>query len=278
MVKRLILIIVSGLVLLVGLFTGVMVTDAYFLDQSIDSINNHQGTGLVVEFPLADGTLTRAYRANPPDFETSGDPYPAMLMVHEWWGLNGEIADLADALAEQGYVVLAVDTYRGRLATTVPGALLLRITVPKDRVDQDMQTAFDWLAADPRIDPARIGVMGFCYGGGVALRLATLNPSVAATINLYGDTIEDPAGFGALLTSGRPLLGIFGELDAQIPVSDVRAFEDALAQTTIPHTVTIYPGVGHAFVTPTGIREPGAPQDAWTQILVFLADHLQGDS
>ena len=160
-------------------------------------------------------------------------------------------------------------------APTVPAALSLRLTTPADRVDADMQAAFDYLAAPPNVDPARIGVMGFCYGGGVALRHAIDNAQIVGTINLYGDTVDDPAAFGALLTSGGSVLGIFGESDQQIPLSEVEAFERALDDASIPHEVTIYPGMPHAFVNPAGIAAGGAPADAWAQILAYWEGALQ---
>lgn len=177
---------------------------------------------------------------------------------------------MADTLAEQGYVVFAPDTYRGKAATTVPGALFLRITISEEQADSDMQAAYAYLASLPTVDIARVGVLGFCYGGGVALRHAVINPALAATVTLYGDTIVDPSGFGALLNSERPLLGIFGAEDNQIPLTEVDSFETALTDAEIPHEVTIYEGVGHAFVNPESIAQAGAAQDAWTQILAFL--------
>jgi carboxymethylenebutenolidase len=226
-------------------------------------------------FSGGDGTQIGAYLARPT--AAAAQPLPAVLMIHEWWGLNAEIAEMANLLAAQGYVVLAPDTYRGNLATTVPGALLLRLMASADRVDDDVQAAYDYLTTLPEVDPVRVGIIGFCYGGGVALRHATLNAGIAATVNLYGDTIDDAQSFGALAGSSAPLLGVFGEQDAQIPLAEVAAFEAALAETSIPHTVTIYSGVGHAFVNPHGIEAGGAPADAWAEILAFLAASLQAD-
>jgi carboxymethylenebutenolidase len=263
MVRR---IVIGGLLLILLLVLGVggvMLADGLLLQQATDYTN--------VSYTADDGMTVYGYLAQP---EGEGI-FPAVLMVHEWWGLNAEIVEMAHILAEQGYVVLAPDTYRTRLATTVPGALLLRLTVPEDQADVDMIAAFDFLAGLPNVDRTRIGVMGFCYGGGVALRHATQNPEIAATINLYGDTILDPNGFGALLDTGRPLLGIFGAEDNQIPVSEVESFEATLAQTSIPHEVTIYPNVGHAFVNPATIAESGAAQDAWAQILAFFETNLK---
>jgi carboxymethylenebutenolidase len=263
-IRRVLLIALAALVALIAVFGVVMAVDALALDSSADVIN--------VRYNALDGTEIGGYLAPASDAPAQ----PAVLMVHEWWGLNAEIAEMADILAEEGYVVLAPDTYRGRLASTVPGALALRLSANPTQVNSDMQAAFAYLAALPNVDPTRIAVMGFCYGGGVALRHAISNEQIAATINLYGDTVDDPAAFGALANTGKPLLGIFGALDQQIPISEVEAFEAALGQTSIPHTVTIYEGMPHAFVHPSSIVEAGAAQDAWAEILTFLDGTLQG--
>lgn len=255
-----------GIVGLIGVLIG-----GLFLFANYDAYQGEQAADVTNELiPSLDGNL-HAYFVEP---LVVGD-YPAVLMVHEWWGINQEIVDMAEILSEEGYVVLAIDTYRGHTATTVPGALLLRLSVPQDRVARDMQVAYDWLAARPNVDETRIGVIGFCYGGGVALRHAIANPNIKAVVNLYGDTVEDPAALGAMLANRTPLLGVFGREDAQIPVSEVEAFGATLAQTDIPHAIRIYDGVGHAFVTPHTISEGGAATQAWEEILQFFALHLQ---
>ena len=101
--------------------------------------------------------------------------FPAVLMVHEWWGLNEEITHMADRLAEEGYIVLAMDTYRGQVTSQVPRAIFLRVTMPEAQIDQDMQSAYEYLISLPQVDAERIGGIGFCYGGGVILRHATQN-------------------------------------------------------------------------------------------------------
>lgn len=267
LILRIALVLLLVMIAIVGFF---IVTDSL----GGDSAEQYANT----TYPAADGTTLRAYLAQPSDAAAAAaEPLPAVIMVHEWWGLNAEIVEMADMLAEEAYVVLAPDTYRGNLATTVPGALFLRITTPRERVDSDMQAAYDFLAADSRVDAARIGVIGFCYGGGVALRHALVNANIAATVNLYGDTVDDPAGFGALLESRRPVLGIFGADDQQIPVAEAQAFDAALDAADIPNEVTIYPGVGHAFVNPSSIAAGGAAADAWAQILAFLEGELRAE-
>lgn len=260
-------ILIGALLLLVILVlgvAGVIAVDSALSESATDFTN--------VTYAAQDGTTLHGYLAEP-----EGDgPFPGVLMVHEWWGLRPEIIEKADKLAEEGYVVLAPDTYRGATTTLVPRAIFLRVTVPTDRADSDMQAAFDYLAGLDTVDADSIGVMGFCYGGGVALRHAINNPQIAATVNLYGDTVSDPAAFGALLNEDAgPVLGIFGAEDQQIPVSEVNDFEAALAEAGIEHIVTIYPDVGHAFVQPDTMAAGGAALEAWEQIVAFFDTHLE---
>jgi carboxymethylenebutenolidase len=222
-------------------------------------------------YPSADGSELVGYLAMP---EGEG-LFPAVIMVHEWWGITPELVEMADRLAEQGYIVFAPDTYRGATTSLVPTALFLRLTVPEERVDSDMMAAYDYLTSLPQVDSTRIGVLGFCYGGGVALRHALANSNLQATVNLYGSSISDPTAFGALLEKDNPVLGIFGAEDAQIPVTEVEAFEQALDAAAIENTVTIYEGVGHAFVNPETIDAGGAAAEAWAQILAFLNEKLK---
>lgn len=263
-IRRILIALLALLVILVVGMAGAIGIDAA-TSEGASAFTN-------VTYINPDGVPLNAYLAVP-DGE---GPFPGVLMIHEWWGMRPEIVEKADKLAAEGYAVLAPDTYRGASTTIVPRALFLRLSTPEARVDGDMQTAFEYLASHEAVDPARIGVVGFCYGGGVALRHAIRNPQIAATINLYGSTPDDPASFGALLNDGTgPVLGIFGEDDAQIPLSEVEAFEAALTAADIPHTITIYADVGHAFVQPDAIAEGGAAAEAWNQILAFFAAHLQ---
>jgi carboxymethylenebutenolidase len=259
---------------LVVLLLMIAIVGFFIFTDSLGGDSAEQYTN--VSYTAEDGTTLRAYVTQPPDSDDTA--LPAVIMVHEWWGLNAEIVEMADMLAEEGYVVLAPDTYRGNLASTVPGALFLRISAPRERVDSDMQAAYDYLAADGRVDASRIGVIGFCYGGGVALRHALANGEIVATVNLYGDTVDDPAGFGALLESGAPVLGIFGAEDQQIPVVEAEAFDAALDAASIPNEVTIYPGVGHAFVNPETIAAGGAAAEAWVQIVAFFEAELRAEA
>lgn len=218
-----------------------------------------------VTYTNAQGITVQGYLAQP---EGEG-PFPAAIMLHEWWGLNEEIPHLADALAAQGYVVLAPDLYRNRVMTTVPGALFMRLTTPSEPIWADADAALDYLRGLPNVDPAAIVSLGFCFGGEQSLQLGLRRAEdLAGVVVFYGSVVTDPAQLAVL--ADTPVLGIFGQVDAQIPLERVRAFEQALTRAGVPQTVTVYDGMGHAFVTPQNYVGEDAPGQAWRQMVAFL--------
>jgi len=202
-------------------------------------------------------------------------PYPAIVLIHEWWGLNENMVAMSELLVKEGYAVLAVDAYRGRLATTIPGALQLFLTTDHINIRSDIDDAMTWLSKNPLVQQDRIGVIGFCFGGREALELGRRFPDIAAMVSLYGgDMTTDSRDMGFLGDNG-PILAIYGEDDSRIPVELVKRFESAMNVAGIENTVSIYPGAGHAFVTPDTINASGAAQTAWTQIKDFFEENLQ---
>jgi carboxymethylenebutenolidase len=217
-----------------------------------------------------DGLTLNAYLAEP---EGEG-PFPAVLMIHEWWGIREEITVKADALAEAGYVVLAVDAYRGRVATGVPGALLNTLNYPQDRIDADLAAFHAHLTGLPNVDPDAVAVMGFCFGGRQSVLFAVNNPgNVAAVLTYYGggqpSTTDELA---PLAGEDVNVLGVFGAEDATIPLEAVDQFEASLNELGVPVEVTVYDGVGHAFVKE--LEGDSASAQAWQQGLAFLAETL----
>lgn len=223
-----------------------------------------------VSYPGPDGVTLRGYMATP---EGSG-PYPAVIMIHEWWGLNKDIARLADALAQEGFVVLAPDLFRGSVAQSASAAMQQVQSTPRDQLQADLDAAVETLRDHPLVNSDRIASMGFCFGGTQSMYLGTRNTELDAVITFYGSgPITDPSALGAMTQNG-PVLGVFGEEDGNIPVSEVHAFRSALEERGIQHTVTIYPEVGHAFVNSNNYDGDGPAGRAWRQLVAFLDKNL----
>lgn len=264
-IKRIGLGLLALLLIIIVLFAGTILFDSLFGSDTADYAN--------VTYRDASGQELLGYLARP---ESPG-PHPAVLLIHEWWGLNEGMTVLADALAEEGYVVFAPDGYRGNVTAAFPRALLLRLTTPTEQVEADMDSALAYLRGLEDVDTQRVASMGFCFGGGHSLQLGLRqSENLALTIIYYGAVVTDPALL-APLTDGQPVLGIFAEEDNTIFPQEVLEFEAALNSLDIENEITIYPGVGHAFVTEENYNEPGPAGDAWAQTLAFLEKNLKSE-
>jgi len=202
---------------------------------------------------------------------------PAVVMIHEWWGLNENIKNMANELAKQGYVVLAADMYDGQVATTPDQAMQLVGSVRENPSEAiaNLQAAVRYLGSLESVNSSRIASLGWCFGGGQSLQLAlnteAENP-LAATVLYYGNPVMDEQ---ELTKIKWPVLGIFGDQDESIPVENVTKFEQALNSTGIPNEFYIYEGVGHAFANPSGDNyAPEETRDAWGKTLAFLKKHV----
>jgi len=201
-------------------------------------------------------------------------PFPAIVVIHEWWGLNDWVKEQASKLADQGYVTLAVDLYRGKVATTADEAHEVMRGLPQDRADRDLLAAADYLRSQKNVDPKRVGSIGWCMGGGYSLDLALADPRLAATVINYGRLATS---VDSLKKIHAPILGIFGGQDRGIPVADVRSFEKQMKQLGKPIEIVIFPEAGHAFENPnnkTGYRADDAAE-AWSKTVAFLHRTLQ---
>jgi carboxymethylenebutenolidase len=201
-------------------------------------------------------------------------PFPALIVVHEWWGLNDWVKEQGSKLADQGYAALAIDLYRGKVATTPDEAHQIMRGVPEDRAKRDLHAAFEYLASQSNVKKDRIGAIGWCMGGGYALDVALQEPSLAATVINYGHLATDP---DALKKINAPILGLFGAQDKGITPEDVQKFEQTMKQLGKKIEVKEYEDAGHAFENPNnkqGYREADA-QDAWKRTTDFLASTLK---
>jgi carboxymethylenebutenolidase len=201
-------------------------------------------------------------------------PFPALIVIHEYWGLNDWVKEQASKFADQGYVSLAIDLYRGKVADNPDLAHELMRGVPEDRASRDLRAAFDYLASQPNVKKDRIGSIGWCMGGGYSLRVAILEPTLAADVINYGPLVTDPE---QLKKINAPILGSFGGQDRGITPDDVKKFQQALTQLGKKVEIKIYPDAGHAFENPNnkqGYRADDAA-DAWKRTLDFLAKTLK---
>jgi carboxymethylenebutenolidase len=201
-------------------------------------------------------------------------PFPAIIVIHEWWGLNDWVKDQASKLADEGYVTLAIDLYRGKVATTPDMAHEIMRGVPEDRAKRDLHAAFEFLQSQPNVKKNRIGSIGWCMGGGYSLDVALQEPTLAATVINYGHLATDVE---AMKKISAPILGLFGAQDHGIPPEDVKKFGAAMDQLGKKIDVKIYDDAGHGFENPNnkdGYR-PADAADAWNRTVAFLAENLK---
>jgi len=200
--------------------------------------------------------------------KTQGN-YPGVIMIHEWWGLNDNIKDTAKLLASEGYIVLAVDLYDGKVAQNQTEARQYTSSLNQTKAIENMKAAKEYLRSK---NAQKIASLGWCFGGGQSLQFS-LNDEVDATVIYYGRLTDDKT---QLSNIKWPVLGIFGEEDTGIPVASVNAFDAALDSLNIENEIYIYPGVGHAFANPSGMNYAAEEtKDAWDKTLAFLEKNLR---
>lgn len=226
-----------------------------------------------VDYDIGEGRSARGYYARPRDAAADA-ALPAVLVIHEWWGLNDNVRAMARRLAGEGYQVLAVDLYDRRVAATPEEARAAMGAVmanPAAGVD-NLRGGSAYLRAVH--GAPRMGVLGWCFGGGWALEAALALPeAVDAAVMYYGRVVT---GGERLARLDAPLLGHFGGADNGIPLDGVRAMEAALRALPRDVTVHVYEGAGHAFANPSGQRyDAAAAELAWGRTTAFLAMHLR---
>jgi carboxymethylenebutenolidase len=204
---------------------------------------------------------------------TSAGKHPAIVVIHEWWGLNDWVKEQAQHFADQGYVALAVDLYRGQVAATPDDAHILMRGLPDDRGLRDLEAAFAYLSSRPDVETNRIGAIGWCMGGGWAIKLAEDQPKLAAFVVNYGSLPTDNAIIAKIQA---PMLGNFGAEDKGIPPEAVNAFEAKMKAAGKSADIKIYDGAGHAFQNPNNTQgyRKDATEDADKRIDAFFRKQL----
>lgn len=214
----------------------------------------------------------KAYLSLPPEGHA---PFPAVVVVHEWYGLNDHIKHWADRLAADGYAALAVDLYDGKTATNSDDAMKYMKAAGADipKAVATMRAAFDFLATNKRVAATRRGVLGWCFGGGMSLQLALAEPKLDACVVYYGPLVADSKKLAAIPC---PLLGIFGNKDKNITPAVVDAFEKAMKEAGRECTIHRY-DANHAFANPSNaVYDQENATKAWTETRIYLAQRLKG--
>jgi len=203
-----------------------------------------------------------------------GGKHPAIIVIHEWWGLNDWVKEQAQKYSGQGYVALAVDLYRGKVAANPDDAHILMRGLPDDRGMRDLEAAFAYLSTRPDVNAAKIGSVGWCMGGSWSIKLAVDQPKLAACAVNYGWLPSEPALIAKIKA---PVLGSFGADDQGIPAKDVKAFESAMKADGKTTDIKIYDGAGHAFENPNNKQgyRPEAAADAAQRMSAFFQRYLR---
>lgn len=222
----------------------------------------------MIEFPI-NAHSAPGYLAQPAD----GQPHPGVVVIQEWWGLVPHIKDVVERFAREGFIALAPDLYHGQAADEPDEARKLAMALDANRAVQEIAAAARYLRKMQHIAPQKVGVVGWCMGGGLSLSTAAHHADlIGASVVFYGRplTVSDTAKLQV------PVLGLYAEHDHGIPVEAVKSFEAEMLKQQVPHEVHVYPGTSHAFFNDTRpqIYQAAAAQDAWERTLVWFRKYL----
>lgn len=229
------------------------------------------GAGQDITIPSGKETI-KAYIAIP---EKEGK-HPAVVVVHEWWGLNDQIKGAADRLAKAGYVAIVPDLYRGKVGQDAESAHELMRGLPEERAVADIKATADFLGKHERVAGKSFGVVGFCMGGRLSLLSAIDDSRFQATVLCYGRPETDPEKLNKL---AGPVLAIFGGADNGIGPEQHEAFRQGMEKAVKKLEIKVYDGAGHAFMNEKGRNyKEEATTDAWKHILEFFDKSLRPPS
>ena len=218
----------------------------------------------------ANGRATRAYLAR-----SAGDGlWPGVVVIQEWWGLNDNIRDIADRVAGEGFVALAPDLYYGQTAQEPDEARKLAMGLAYPDALGVIQAAVDYLIGLDNVAPKRVGLVGFCMGGGLAWHGAAHLSGVGASVPCYGGGPEMTLEEATRITA--PVLAIYGELDRGVSPEVAQRRAALMDAAGVQHETVIYPGAQHAFMNDRRpVYDAEATEDAWRRIFAFFRESLR---
>lgn len=201
-------------------------------------------------------------------------PWPALLVIQEWWGLDAQTQSIADRFAAEGYLAFAPDVYHGELAALDDGDKAMALVQKYGATaTDDLVKAFEALQVNPECS-GKIGSVGFCFGGRMSLSLGIRRP-LNAVCTFYGGGMQNI--FDQMSGLHAPVLGLFGDKDESIPVGTIEQFDKLLDKLGLEHEVIVYPNSGHAFFrdSDASVYKPEASKDAWERVKKFFGKHLK---
>jgi len=221
--------------------------------------------GVMIEF-AANGGKARGYLTKP-----EGGTGPGVIVLQEWWGLVGHIKKVADRFAAAGYVALAPDLYRGRSTKSPDEAGKMMMALNIDETEKELRGAVDTLLSESAGE--KVGVLGFCMGGQLALFAASKNDRIGACVDFYGIHPNVKPDYDALKA---PVLGLFAEKDGFVGPDAVRELEKTLEQAGVTTDFHVYPVVDHAFFNDEReVYNLAAATDAWCRVQDFFGKYLK---
>ncbi len=200
-------------------------------------------------------------------------PFPAVIVIQEWWGLDEHIKSVADRFARQGFAAVAPDLYRGQVAKEPSDAQRLVMSVQQPKALEDVQGAVDYLVGQSYVKPGKAAVIGFCFGGRIAYNMAYAGKNIGAVAVFYGSganpTDDD------LKNVSAPIIGLWGEADNGTPAARIQEWQTKLKQFGKINEMYIYKGAPHAFFNDArDSYRPEAAQDAWVKVLAWFRTYL----
>lgn len=215
------------------------------------------------------GLTATGYLARP----TAAGTYPGVIVLQEWWGLDDHIKDVARRFAQEGFVALAPDLYHGQVAAEPDEARKLAMEMDRENAVREITQGASYLLNSGSVAGAKVGVVGFCMGGGLSLLTACRSDKIGASVIFYGG---NPNPIDQTQNITCPILGIYGEDDQGLWPNAVNQLREALTRYGKQFEVHSYAGAPHAFFNDTqpNIYRPAASRDAWAKTLTFYRQHL----
>jgi carboxymethylenebutenolidase len=198
---------------------------------------------------------------------------PGVVVIQEWWGLVGHIKDVCDRFAQEGFTALAPDFYGGQETSDPDQAGRLMMALNISETEKILRQAIRALMADAACEGDKVGVVGFCMGGQLAMYAASANPEIGACVNYYGIHPNVKPSFRDLQA---PVLGFFAERDEYASPAFVQALDVELSNLAKPHKFITYPDTDHAFFNDERpeVYDEEAAKDSWKRMLAFFREHL----